>query len=514
MTTEKKQGVVFLVGSGPGTADLITMRGMRLLASADVVVYDYLADPQLLRETPPHCERVYVGKKAGQHTQCQEEINDLLVRLAGDGKRVVRLKGGDPFVFGRGGEEALALKEAGLPFEVVPGVTAGIAAPAYAGIPVTHRGMTCTLGFITGHEDPEKDDSDIDWAKVATGFGTLVFYMGVGNLSRIVERLIEHGRPASTPAAVIRWGCRPNQQTVSGTLADIVQKVEEARLKPPAIIIVGEVVGLRRDLQWFENKPLFGRRIVVTRSRAQAGDLSAQLIELGADVVEFPVIRIVPPEDSEPLKQAAGRVGEYDWLVFMSVNGVEAFFDALRGQGLDARALHGVRVCAIGPATAGVVEDYGVIPDLVPPKYVAESVAEALVAQGPLEGKRFLLARADIGRSFLPRELKRLGAHVEDVVAYRTVLEEPENIEEVRCELTEGRIAAVTFSSSSTVRNFAELVGADVLRNVSPEVCLASIGPETTRTLREWTTGEVVEAAEFTIPGLVAALLERFAPAD
>jgi uroporphyrinogen III methyltransferase/synthase len=509
MATERKQGVVYLVGSGPGTADLITMRGMRLLASADAVVYDYLADPQLLREIPPGCEVVYVGKKAGQHTLRQEEINDLLVKLAEEGKRVVRLKGGDPFVFGRGGEEALALKEAGQPFEVVPGVTAGIAAPAYAGIPVTHRGMTCTLGFITGHEDPEKDDSDIDWSKVATGFGTLVFYMGVGNLPRIVERLIENGRAASTPAAVIRWGCRPNQQTVSGTLTDIAQKVEEAGLKPPAIIIVGEVVGLRSELQWFENKPLFGQRIVVTRSRAQAGDLALQLTELGADVVEFPVIRIAAPEDAEPLKQAAGRVGEYDWLVFMSVNGVEAFFEALRGQGLDARALHGVRVCAIGPTTASAVERYGVVPDLMPPKYVAESVAEALMAQGAVEGKRFLLARADIGRSFLPRELERLGAQVEDVVAYRTVLEEPENIEEVRCDLQEGRISAVTFSSSSTVRNFAELVGADVLRNVSPEVCLASIGPETTRTLREWTDAGIAEAAEYTIPGLVALLIER-----
>ncbi len=509
MAMEEKQGRVYLVGSGPGTADLITLRGMRLLKNADAVVYDYLADPQLLREAPDGCELIYVGKKAGQHTLRQEEINDLLVKLAEEGKRVVRLKGGDPFVFGRGGEEALALKEAGLPFEVVPGVTAGIAAPAYAGIPVTHRGLTCTLGFITGHEDPEKDDSDIDWSKVATGFGTLVFYMGVGNLPRIVERLTQNGRAPSTPAAVVRWGCRPNQQTVSGTLGDIAEKVAQAGLKPPAIIIVGEVVGLRPELQWFENKPLFGRRIVVTRSRAQAGDLSARLAELGADVVEFPVIRIVPPEDAEPLTRAATRVREFDWLIFTSVNGVEAFFGALRGQGLDARALHGVRVCAIGPATAGTVERFGVVADLIPPKYVAESVAEALAQQGEVAGKRLLLARADIGRSFLPQELERLGAHVEDVVAYRTVLEEPENIEEVRRDLAAGRISAVTFSSSSTVRNFAQLVGAEALRAVSPPPSLASIGPETTRTLREYTDAEIVEASEYTIPGLATLLTER-----
>ncbi|HUT23985.1 MAG TPA: uroporphyrinogen-III C-methyltransferase [Sumerlaeia bacterium] len=549
MTSTRDKGIVYLVGAGPGDPGLITVRGLECLRSAEVVVYDYLANPRLLEALPEGCERIYAGKQANRHTLAQDEINALLVEKCRQGKRVVRLKGGDPFVFGRGGEEALALREAGLRFEVVPGVTAGVAAAAYAGIPVTHRGLTSTLAFVTGHEKPDKESADIDWEPLAKGFGTVVFYMGVGNLPMIAERLRAHGRSDSTPVAVVRWGTWPRQETVTGTLADIAEKVEAAGLKPPAVIVVGEVVALREQLNWFERRPLFGRRIVTTRSRAQAGDLSRRLEELGAEAIEFPVIRTAPPEDPDPLRRAAAEAGSYDWLVFTSVNGVDAFFEALRGQGLDARSLAGTAICAIGPATATRVEKHGLIADLLPPKYIAESVAESLRALGAkerrgrdardtagetpalqddmsalqdetpalpdetlaLRGLRVLLPRSDIARSFLPEALEEMGAEVTEVVAYRTALEEPESVEEIREGLRDGTISAVTFTSSSTVRNFVRVVGEEAVRDLSDEVCLVSIGPETSRTLRQYTKGEIAEAAEYTIPGLVDLLVRRFA---
>jgi uroporphyrinogen III methyltransferase / synthase len=504
--SEAPKGVVFLVGAGPGDPGLITVRGRECVQWAQVLVYDYLANPRLVNLAPTACERIYVGKKAGAHTLKQEEINALLVAKCREGKRVVRLKGGDPFVFGRGGEEALALREAGCAFEVVPGVTAGVAATAYAGIPVTHRGLASAVTFITGHEDPDKEESAVDWESLGRSTGTLVFYMGVSNLRGIAARLIEAGRRADTPVALIQWGTWPAQRTLTGTLGDVAEKAEAAGFKPPAVTVVGDMVSLREQLSWFEERPLFGRRIVVTRSRAQASDLSRRLEALGAEVIEFPVIRIEPPEDRAPLEAAVGRVAEYQWIVFTSVNGADAFFAVLRAQGKDARALCGARVCAIGPATAARVAEHGLIVDLVPPEYVAESVAESFARVGGVSGARFLLPRAADARSFLREALEGMGAIVNEVVAYRTVLEAPQNVEDLQKQLLDGAVDAVTFTSSSTVRNFAQLVGEDCLRKAGEKVLFASIGPETTKTLREYTDARIGQAAEYTMSGLVALL--------
>jgi uroporphyrinogen III methyltransferase / synthase len=506
MSESTKQGIVYLVGAGPGDPGLLTVRGRELLESAEVVVYDNLANPVLLGYLPEGCERLYVGKRAGSHSMRQPEINALLVETCLAGRRIVRLKGGDPYVFGRGGEEALALADAGCAFEVVPGVTAGVAATAYAGIPVTHRGLATNVTLVTGHEDPTKGASHIDWPSLAHINGTLVFYMGVRNLPMIVEKLVGNGRAASTPAALVRWGTMPKHQAVTGTLETIVAEAKQAGMKPPALIVVGEVVSLRDRLGWFEKRRLLGRRIVVTRSRAQAGDLSRQLADLGADVIEFPVIRIAPAEDPRPLADAVRRIGDFDWVILTSVNGVDAFFGALAEASLDARSLAGVRLCAIGPATAQRIEERGLIVDMTPPQYIAESVAETFETTENLSGKRLLLPRADIARSFLPEALEKMGAEVEEIVAYRTVLEEPENIQTLRADLAAGRIDAVTFTSSSTVRNFAALVGEETLRKISPDVCLASIGPQTTKTLKECIQTPTVEASEYTIDGVIKIL--------
>jgi len=513
MTDARGKGIVYLIGAGPGDPGLITVRGLECLRDAEVVVYDYLVNPKLLSELPDDCERIHVGKKAGEHPLKQEEINALLVEKCRAGRRVVRLKGGDPFVFGRGGEEALALRDAGCDFEVVPGVTAAIAAAAYAGIPVTHRGLASAVTLVTGHEDPTKESPDVDWAALGGGGGTLVFYMGVRNLGAIAERLIAHGRKAETPAAVITWGTYPCQRTIAGTLRDIAAKAEAERFEPPALIVVGDVVSLRDELAWFERRPLFGRRIVLTRSREQAGELSRRLAGLGADVIECPVIRVEPPLDAAPLAQAAARAGEYDWIVFTSVNGVDAFFEALRSARKDTRALHGAKVCAIGPATCARAESHGIIVDLMPTEYVAESVAEAFARRDNLKGKRVLLPRGDLARPFLAEALRGLGAIVDEVVAYRTVPEAPAEIDLIRRNLADGALDAVTFASPSAVRNFVSLVGEDFFRETAAGVCLASIGPETSKTLSSFTDTPVLEAKEFTIDGLVEAVVGKFTSA-
>jgi uroporphyrinogen III methyltransferase/synthase len=502
-------GRVWLVGAGPGDPGLITVRGAECLRQAEVVIYDYLANPRLLELVPPECEKIYVGKKAGAHTLQQDEIDALLVAKCREGKRVVRLKGGDPFVFGRGGEEALALAEAGCAFGVVPGITAGIAAPAYAGIPVTHRGIAATVTFVTGHEDPTKEDSDIDWESLARVGGTLAFYMGVSNLRPITTQLIRHGRPPSTPVALIQWGTWPAQRTLTGTLESIARLAEQENFKPPAVTLVGEVVSLRERLGWFESRPLFGRKIVVTRSRAQAGELSVRLEELGAAVVEFPVIRIVAPDDPAPFERAVAGVASYAWVIFTSVNAVDVFLMRLHAMGRDARAFGPARICAVGPATAARLATFGLRADLMPPKYVAESIVESLRVLGELRGQRFLLPRTDIGRDLLPDALRNLGAIVDDVTAYRTVLESPPGAGDLLKDLQKGRIAAVTFTSSSTVRNFVQIVGASEFRQIAQCVLLASIGPETTKTLAEFTERSIVQSEEYTIEGLVRLLTEE-----
>jgi uroporphyrinogen III methyltransferase/synthase len=499
-------GIVYLVGAGPGDPGLLTLRGRAVLASADVVVYDALLSPRLLEHAPAEAERVYVGKRSDRHTLPQDEINALLVDRARAGQTVVRLKGGDPFVFGRGGEEAVALAEAGVPFEVVPGVTAGVAALAYAGIPATHRDHASALGLITGHAAADKTDDPLDWPALARWPGTLVFFMGVANLPRICAHLARAGMDADTPAAAVRWGTTPRQSTVVGTLATLAERAAEAGLEPPAVIVVGGVVGLRERLTWFETRPLLGRRILVTRARAQASRLVAHLESLGAEAVEAPTIRIEPPEDREPLLAAARDASTFAWIVFTSVNGVDAFFAALAETEGDARSLAGVRLATIGPATTARLAEHGLRADLQPSTYTGAAVADALAKATDLAEAHVLLPRADIAPPDLADALAAAGARVTDVAAYRTV-PDPDGAAAAAEDLREGRADWITLTSSSTVRNLVEAVGADVVRDSGAH--LASIGPTTSGTLHAAGLEPTVEAAQHTIPGLVGAILEH-----
>ncbi|RPJ21807.1 MAG: uroporphyrinogen-III C-methyltransferase, partial [Desulfobacteraceae bacterium] len=428
-----------------------------------------------------------------------------------EGLRVVRLKGGDPFIFGRGGEEAQELVKAGIPFEVVPGVTSAIAVPAYAGIPLTHRDFTATVAFVTGHEDPTKDTSNIAWDKIATGIGTLVFLMGVGNLSKIAASLMDHGRSPETPVAVIRAGTVPGQRTVTGSLGNIAEVAQKEKIKPPAIIVVGDVVSLRKDLNWFEQRPLFGKRIVVTRAREQASDFVARLSELGAECVEFPSIEVIPPPNWKELDRAIGNLEAYQWLVFTSVNGVKYFFDRLEVSGQDARNLKGIKIAAIGPKTADAIRGKGVKPDLVPEEYRAEAVVEAFRNHG-VKGLRILLPRAAEAREVLPQELEKMGATVEVVEAYRTV--KPEGSKnEIRAMLEKADIHMVTFTSSSTVSNFMEMFEeeGDRLLKWMERVTVACIGPVTAKTAKERGLSVRITPSDYTIEALAQAIVEWFA---
>lgn len=501
------KGRVYLVGAGPGDPGLLTLKGKALLERAEVVIYDYLANEEFLQYAPPEAERIYVGKKGGDHTMGQGEINRLLVAKGRD-HVVVRLKGGDPFVFGRGGEEAQELIAAGIPFEVVPGVTAAIAVPAYAGIPLSHRDYAASMAFITGHEREDQAASKIAWDRLATGVGTLVFFMGVKNLPEICRSLITHGRSAATPVAVIRWGTTPEQQTVIGTLQDIAEKVAGAGLKPPAITVVGEVVRLREELNWFEARPLFGRRIVVTRAREQASEFKTILNELGALCLEFPTIAIEPPPSWEPLDSAIARLASYDWVIFTSVNGVRCFMERLRLAGRDARALHGVRLAAIGPKTAEALEHVGLCPDLMPGEYRAEAILEGL-SKGEIKGKRFLLPRAMVARDVLPETLRQWGAESDVVPAYQTVLPRERSAAMLE-RLRAGEIDCLTFTSSSTVSNFFSLFEAEMLLPLLQRVCIACIGPVTAKTAEEQGLTVQVMPSEYTIAGLVQAICDHF----
>ncbi len=496
------KGKVFLVGAGPGDPQLITLKGVECLRQAQVVIYDYLANQQLLRHCSPQAELIYVGKKASRHTLPQGGINELIVSKASEGKIVVRLKGGDPFIFGRGGEEAQDLAEQGIPFEVVPGVTSAIAAPAYAGIPLTHRDYTANCAFITGHEDPTKETSSIAWDKISTGIGTLVFLMGVGNLPEITRRLVENGRSPDTPVALIRWGSTTRQRTVVGTLADIVEKAKD--VKPPSIIIVGEVINLRPLLNWFETKPLFGKRVLVTRSREQASQLSARLSSYGAEVLEVPTIQVVPADDYRDLDAAIGDLGGFDWLIFTSVNGVDYFLQRLRAQAKDVRELKGVKLAAIGPATAQKLEDLQLVVDYVPAEYRAEAIIEGLRQRG-IEGKKVLLPRAQVAREVLPEELARCGAQVRVVTAYKTI--QPEMDLDL---LKDARPDVITFTSSSTVSNFVKAVGKDNLKAILEGTVVASIGPITADTAKKLGLKTQIMPSAYTIPALVEAIVEYF----
>lgn len=511
-----QSGKVYLVGAGPGDPGLITVRGQQLLARADVVVYDYLAPRELLQG----CERarkIYVGKKAAEHSMSQEQINALLIDLAGQGNLVVRLKGGDPFIFGRGGEECLALRGAGIAFEVVPGISAAIAAAAYAGIPVTHRDLNSSFTIITGHEKEQDyqhasakqrsagDASDLDWASIAR-MPCVAFYMGVKALPRICAKLIEHGMPADMPAATIRWGSTPRQQTITGTLADLAQKVADAGLQPPAITIVGRVVQLRQSLNWFESQPLFGKTIAVTRTRQQASELSAQLAELGAEVIEAPTIELIPPADLSEVDDAIAHAGDADWIIFTSANGVAATRARLAELHLDTRVFGNAKIAAIGDVTADAIRAQLCLNvDCCPERFVAEALADELTKRGQVSGQRFLLLRADIARPILRERLVDGGAaSVKDVAIYRTVL--PSGLPDELLEaLEEKRVDWITFTSSSTAQNLMKLLG-ESRRYLLDGVKFASIGPITTLTLRELNLEPTVQADKYDVANLVKAI--------
>ncbi|MGM0471336.1 MAG: uroporphyrinogen-III C-methyltransferase [Bacillota bacterium] len=499
------KGKVLLVGAGPGDSKLITVKGQEAIAKADLIVYDYLANSNLLNQASADAEKLYVGKKAGDHTYTQAEINQLLVQKAAAGKVVTRLKGGDPFIFGRGGEEAAYLQEHGIEFEVVPGITSPIGAAAYAGIPLTHRDFNSTVAFATGHQAATKEESSINWDKLATATGTIVFLMGVGNLERIVAKLQKHGRASSTPVALVRWGTKPEQETVSGTLDNIVQRVRAADLQPPAIIIVGEVVNLRDQLQWFDNQPLFGQRILVTRPKEQASSLSNQLAELGAEPIESPAIKIAPPKDFEPLDKALQEAGEYDWVIFTSVNGVKSVVKRLRKLELDVRAFGNAKIGAIGSKTAAEIEDWGLKVDYIPKDYVSESILAGL--DDDLSGEKFLLPRSDISRPTLPQGLVERGAEVNQVTAYRILPGEGNQL--VADLVADGKLDLLTFTSSSTVRNFIEMLDEPNYQELLAEVSTACIGPITAQTAQDLGLNVDIVAEEYTIEGLVRAILEE-----
>ncbi len=502
--TAARPGVVYLVGAGPGDAGLLTVRAVELIASADVILHDRLIPPGALDGARPDAELVYVGKEPGTPAVEQPEIEALMVEHARAGRSVVRLKGGDPFVFGRGGEEAEALATAGVAFEVVPGVTAGVAAPAYAGIPVTHRDDASAVAFVTGHEDPEKDEAALDWEALARFPGTLVLYMGVKRLPEIAERLRAAGRDPDEPAAAVERGTQPGQRTVTATLADLPAAVADARMRAPAILLFGPVAARREAVAWLERRPLFGRRVVVTRARAQASGLAATLRALGAEVVELPAIRIEPRLDSAEVRDAVESLYSYALVCLTSPNGVRLLFEAMAAQGRDARALANATVAAIGPGTAAALAERGVIADVVPERFVAEALVEAL-AEVEVADRPVLVARAVEARDVLPDALRERGAQVDVVALYETVAEVPEP---AALEAARGA-DYVTFTSSSTVRNLLGAVGDGFPRDAR----VVSIGPVTSEAAREAGLEVHVEAERHDPSGLVDALLRDAAVA-
>jgi len=504
------QGRVYLVGAGPGDPKLITVRGLEAIGKADVIVYDRLASPRLLKHRKPGAELVFVGKLPDKHMMKQEDINRLLAELALQGKVVTRLKGGDPSVFGRVGEEAELLAEHGIPYDIIPGITSSIAVPAYAGIPVTHRDFTSSVAIVTGHEYPNKTYSSLDWEHLAKAIGTMVFLMGVANLEHICRELIHCGKPPQMPVALVRWGTWTEQATITGTLEDIAAKVKAANFHSPAVIIVGEVVKLREKLAWIEKKPLFGRRVLVTRARSQASELTELIDDLGGEPVEFPVIRLQSPSRPEALAAldaALADLGRYDWAIFTSVNGVEFFFRRLRELRCDIRTLAKARLVAVGPKTAEALEQRGLTAELLPGDFRAEGLLEALLpALAP--GQRALLPTADIARDYLPVKLREHGVEVTEVDVYENVLA-LEDGDEVLELLRQGGIHIITFTSSSTVVNLFE-----ALRRLGePEplallqgVEIACIGPKTAETARKLGLAIAYMAEEATVASLAESL--------
>ena len=498
---------VYIVGTGPGDPSLISVRGRRILEGADVVVYDHQVPPALLRAARASAERIDVGPAAPRAFD-QEAISILLAEKVAEGKSVVRLKWGDPFVFDSGGKEALLLREQGVPFEIVPGIPAALGGAAYAGIPLTYPGADDVLTFVRGHEGESEEAPDVNWTGLAGIGGTIVCYAGSRQIGAIARALVAHGRAPDEPAALVYDATTPAQQTVTGTLATIRA---DARVDKPALFVIGRVAALREHLRWFDDRPLFGRRIVVTRSREQAGELIEMLEERGAEAIAAPTIRIAPPEDAGPLARAAAQASRFDWIIFASANAVDNFMSALLAAG-DVRDLKGVKLCTVGPSTASRLQRYGIRVDVMPAEYRAESVLETLLGTGSLKGARVLLPRADIGRDLLSDALTEVGAEVTDVVAYRTTLAQGERADDrdIYRMLLDGQIDAVTFTSASTVRNFAQIHGAEQAADLLRGTVVASIGPVTAEAGVQLGIPTTVMPERFTIPDLVDALVAHF----
>ena len=512
---EKKKGIVYLVGAGPGDIGLLTVKGLRCLQKAEVVIYDFHLNAQILNSISHKAELIYAGKRGGHHTMTQEEINEAIVEKAKEGNIVCRLKGGDPFVFGRGGEEAQELAREGILFEIVPGVSSAVAAPAYAGIPLTHRLYSSSFAVIPGYEDTTKEASAINWAKLATGVGTLVFLMAVKNISELTRKLIEHGRSPDTPVAVVRWGTRPDQKTIVSTLKDIAALVREKDIRPPAVTVIGDVVNLRKELSWYEKKPLFGQRVLVTREHS--GGFEA-LEELGAEVLQFSTIEIVPPETWSELDAAIVSISTYDWLIFTSTNGVKYFFSRLFEKRVDIRQLKGLKICAIGTKTEAAVSQFGIRVDLVPEEFNAEGLIAAFIQEGkgmratgdrtdtePLKGIKFLLPRAEVAREVFPEKVREHGGLIDVPAAYRAIKPDYHG-KRLKRFLKEGRITIATFTSAATFNNFREIMGEDA-DELLKEVAIAVIGPVTARAIEKAGLTVDIMPKEATIEAMVEEII-------
>ncbi len=498
-------GTVYLVGAGPGDTGLLTLRGAELLSRADVVVYDALVNPELLQRAPKSAEFIFGGKRGRDSAMSQDQLNQLLVARAREGKTVVRLKGGDPYVFGRGGEEAEQLADAGIPFEVVPGVSSFVAVPSYAGVPLTHRDICSRLTLITGHEDPAKEKARIDWAQVARTPGTQVIMMGTDRIGEIADTLIGHGMPAQTPIAMVRWGTTGRQQSIEGTLATIGEVAAKTKIGPPTVAVIGDVVRLRPKLNWFERRPLFGQRIVVTRAREQASQLTSRLTELGAQVIEVPTIKREAPTRRQDLVDALLSLNSYDWLVFTSPSGVTAFFEYFFRQFHDMRDIGGARIAAVGPATAQKLKELHLQVDLMPDEALAANIAEAFSEYESIENLKICLLRAEVANAELPAALEALGAIVDDIAVYKTV-PETDDAGGAGAKLLEMGADWITFTSASTVEHFDGRFDLPGLCKRFPQLKLATIGPETSKALLALGLKPTLEAREHTIDGLVEAL--------
>ncbi len=514
-----KKGKVYIIGAGPGDIGLLTVKGMKCLQKAEVVVYDFHLNAQILNYINHDAEFIYAGKRGGHHAMTQDEINQALVEKANEGKIVCRLKGGDPFVFGRGGEEAEVLAKEGIDFEIIPGVSSSIAAPAYAGIPLTHRKYSSSFAVITGNEDITKPESSIDWSKFANGFDTLVFLMGVKNISAITSKLMENGRSPDTPTAVIRWGTRPDQKTVVSTLKDVAGLVKEENIKPPAVMVVGDVVKLRETLKWYEKKPLFGHRILITREYTKDYE---PLEELGAEIFEFPTIEIAPPESYRELDESIDKIETYNWIIFTSSNGFKYFMQRLLDKDKDIRDLKGIKICAIGSKTAEKIKEYGLKVDLVPDEFNAEGLISVIVQEcgrsegetsisdfrvSALKGLKILLPRAEVAREIFPEKVRELGGEIDTPTAYRAMKPEKHG-KRLKRFLKEGRITIATFTSAATFHNFLDIIGEDA-KEILKDVSIAVIGPVTARAVEKAGLRVSIMPEKATINAMVDEIIKK-----